>query len=107
MRVAVFDRGPVAGEQSSRAWGFIRKQGRHPAEIPLAAEASVLWDEITDEFGFESTHRVKSGILMPAETPEDEQVVETSYLDAQTHGLTSEILNAKALKEKLPQLAGS
>ncbi|MET3595065.1 glycine/D-amino acid oxidase-like deaminating enzyme [Mesorhizobium shonense] len=107
VRVAVFDRGPVAGEQSSRAWGFIRKQGRHPAEIPLAAEASVLWDEITDEFGFESTQRVKSGILMPAETPEDEEVVETSYRDAQTHRLTSEILDAKALKAKLPELAGS
>ncbi|MER9751743.1 FAD-binding oxidoreductase [Mesorhizobium sp. M0140] len=107
IRVAVFDRGPVAGEQSSRAWGFIRKQGRHPAEIPLAAEASVLWDEITDEFGFDSTQRVKSGILMPAKTAEDEEVVETSYRDAQTHRLTSEILDAKALKEKLPELAGS
>ncbi|WP_292277413.1 FAD-binding oxidoreductase [Mesorhizobium sp.] len=107
VRVAVFDRGPVAGEQSSRAWGFIRKQGRHPAEIPLAAEASVLWDEITEEFGFESTQRVKSGILMPAETTEDEEVVETSYADAQTHGLTSEILDARALKRKLPELAGN
>ncbi|MER9545284.1 FAD-binding oxidoreductase [Mesorhizobium sp. M0437] len=107
IRVAVFDRGPVAGEQSSRAWGFIRKQGRHPAEIPLAAEASVLWDEITDEFGFDSTQRVKSGILMPAETTEDEALLEASYLDAQKHNLTSEILDSKRLAQKLPELSGN
>ena len=39
LKVAVFERGTVASEQSSRAWGFVRQQGRHDAEIPLAAEA--------------------------------------------------------------------
>lgn len=107
IRVAVFDRGPVAGEQSSRAWGFIRKQGRHPAEIPLAAQSSTLWDEITEEFGFDSTQRVKSGILMPAETAEDESLVQSSYLEARRHNLSSEILVGKDLKAKLPELSGT
>src|SRR5262249_43543700 len=45
LKVAVFERGVVASEQSSRAWGFVRQQGRHEAEVPLAAEANRLWIE--------------------------------------------------------------
>ena len=35
-RVAVFEKGVIAGEQSSRNWGWIRCIGRDPAEIPLS-----------------------------------------------------------------------
>ena len=67
LKVAVVERTGIASEQSSRAWGFIRQQGRHRAEIPLAKHALSLWDEITDEFGFDSTRFARRGILMPAE----------------------------------------
>jgi 2-polyprenyl-6-methoxyphenol hydroxylase-like FAD-dependent oxidoreductase len=40
LRVAVVERAAVAAEQSSRAWGFVRQQGRHRVEVPLAAESS-------------------------------------------------------------------
>ena len=45
-RVALFERALIAAEQSSRAWGFIRQQGRHHAEVPLSTEANRLWVEI-------------------------------------------------------------
>src|SRR6266536_6144171 len=47
IRVALFERTGIAAEQSSRAWGFIRQQGRHAAEVPLATEANRLWVDIT------------------------------------------------------------
>ena len=34
-RVALVEKGRIAGEQSSRNWGSIRVQGRDRAEIPL------------------------------------------------------------------------
>ena len=46
LRVVVLEKGRVAGEQSSRNWGWIRVQGRDRAEIPIAQEAQRLWQEL-------------------------------------------------------------
>ncbi len=42
--VVLCEKGRVAAEQSSRNWGWIRKQGRNPAELPLMIEASSIWE---------------------------------------------------------------
>lgn len=41
--VALREKGHVAGEQSSRNWGFCRQQGRDPRELPLMIEALRIW----------------------------------------------------------------
>ena len=43
--VVLCEKGHIAGEQSSRNWGWCRKMGRDPREIPLAIEALRLWPE--------------------------------------------------------------
>lgn len=48
-RVAVFEKGVLAGEQSSRNWGWIRSIGRDPAEIPLSLRANALWRDIQQQ----------------------------------------------------------
>jgi len=45
-RVVLCEKGRIAGEQSSRNWGWVRVQGRDPAEIPVAQEAQRLWTEL-------------------------------------------------------------
>ena len=35
LRVVVCEKGVVAGEQSSRNWGWIRQQGRAAEELPM------------------------------------------------------------------------
>lgn len=47
--VVLCEKGRIAGEQSSRNWGWIRKQGRDPAELPLIIESLRLWAEIARE----------------------------------------------------------
>jgi glycine/D-amino acid oxidase-like deaminating enzyme len=42
--VALCEKGRVAAEQSSRNWGWIRKQGRTLREMPLMIEASSIWE---------------------------------------------------------------
>ena len=39
-RVVLLEKGRLAWEQSSRNWGFIRQQGRDPAELPMAVLAN-------------------------------------------------------------------
>src|SRR5258708_3228955 len=40
------EKGHIAGEQSSRNWGWCRKMGRDPREIPLIIESLRLWQEM-------------------------------------------------------------
>lgn len=49
--VLVCEKGRVAGEQSSRNWGWIRQQGRDPAELPIMIRSLALWHEADAETG--------------------------------------------------------
>ncbi len=44
-RVLLCEKGRVAGEQSSRNWGWIRQHGRDFAELPIMMDALRLWHE--------------------------------------------------------------
>src|SRR3954470_12469035 len=41
--VALCEKGHIAGEQSSRNWGWCRKMARDPRELPLIIEGLKLW----------------------------------------------------------------
>jgi len=45
-KVAVFEKGDLAGEQSSRNWGWVRTLLRDLPEVPLAVRATTLWREL-------------------------------------------------------------
>ncbi|MEL6977199.1 MAG: FAD-binding oxidoreductase [Pseudomonadota bacterium] len=49
--VALLEKGRIAGEQSSRNWGWVRQLGRDPAEGPLMAEARRLWTKMAARLG--------------------------------------------------------
>ena len=60
--VVLCEKGEIAGEQSSRNWGWCRKMGRDPREVPLAMEALRLWPEMNTLVGAETGFR-RSGIV--------------------------------------------
>ena len=41
----------VAGEQSSRNWGWVRSTGRDPDEVPISMLATNLWEQFQQELG--------------------------------------------------------
>ena len=51
LKVLVCEKGRVAGEQSSRNWGWIRQQGRDEAELPIMMESMKIWQELSDYIG--------------------------------------------------------
>jgi glycine/D-amino acid oxidase-like deaminating enzyme len=105
LRVAIIERGSIASEQSSRAWGFVRQQGRHRAEVPLAAESSRIWAGLAGELQADLEF-VRGGILVPAETSEDEDRLKKGAEIAAAHGLTTRMVSAKEIKTVIPELAG-
>jgi glycine/D-amino acid oxidase-like deaminating enzyme len=68
--VALFEKGHIACEQSSRNWGWVRQMGRDAREIPLILESLNIWrgldKRIEGETGF-----TQCGILYLSETEED------------------------------------
>lgn len=46
LSVTVLEKGRVGAEQSTRNWGWIRTQGRDPAEVPISLESRALWADL-------------------------------------------------------------
>src|SRR5688572_12538951 len=55
------EKGHVAGEQSSRNWGWCRRMGRDERELPLIMESLRLWDRMDELVGEDVGFR-RSGI---------------------------------------------
>ena len=66
-KVFLAEKGRVAGEQSSRNWGWIRQQGRDPAELPIMMESNRLWRGLAAQTGERDLTFTESGCLYVAE----------------------------------------
>ncbi|WP_420585104.1 NAD(P)/FAD-dependent oxidoreductase [Ruegeria sp.] len=63
--VLLCEKGHIAGEQSSRNWGWVRLGMRDPREIPLMAEAHRIWQGLDQRVG-RKTGYTRSGIVFGA-----------------------------------------
>jgi len=61
-RVALLEKGVIAGEQSSRNWGWCRVQNRDEREIPLMMRSMALWDSLPAEAGIDVGFR-RTGLI--------------------------------------------
>lgn len=66
--VALLEKGVVAGEQSSRNWGWCRLQNRDECEIPLMQHSLELWGRLPEEIGADMGFRRK-GTLWVTKSP--------------------------------------
>lgn len=104
--VVLCEKGEIAGEQSSRNWGWCRKMGRDPAEIPLAIEALRLWAEMDTLVGAETGFR-QCGIIYLCRT-NTELEHRTGWLEqaAGPYQLDSRIVTSAEAAALLPGLTG-
>src|SRR3954447_21794430 len=64
------EKGHIAGEQSSRNWGWCRKMARDPREIPLIIESLRLWEGMNQRVEAETGFRT-CGIMSLADSQDD------------------------------------
>ena len=74
--VLLCEKGQIAGEQSSRNWGWVRISQRDPRELPLMAEAMKIWEGLEARTGHPTGYK-RSGILYTAERGREEAKLET------------------------------
>ncbi|MFG1495820.1 FAD-binding oxidoreductase [Saccharospirillum sp. HFRX-1] len=101
LKVVLCEKGRIAGEQSSRNWGWVRQQGRDPHELPIMMEANRLWQQLSadsdEELGFRQT-----GILYVAESEKELAQFEQWQRLASEQGLDSKMLSPAQLQGQLP-----
>lgn len=98
--VALLEKGKIAAEQSSRNWGWIRRQERDSAELPLMNESLKLWIRIAAELDVDIGFR-RGGITSLAEN-ETELAAKAAWLEqARPYGVGSQLLG----REKTNRLA--
>jgi glycine/D-amino acid oxidase-like deaminating enzyme len=97
LRVVVCEKGIVAGEQSSRNWGWIRQQGRDQAELPIVMESMRLWQEIADQLDSDIGYQ-REGSLYLCKNDEDMAEHDHFMSFAPAYGLDTTRLNRQQLE---------
>lgn len=103
-KVVLVEKGRIAGEQSSRNWGWVRQTGRDAAELPIMVEANRLWAQLQRETG-EDLGLVQSGLTYLGVTPKDMAGFEAFIALARANDVDSRILNADEVARLMPTAA--
>jgi glycine/D-amino acid oxidase-like deaminating enzyme len=99
--VALIDKGRVGGEQTSRNWGWVRKQHRDLRELPLAMKSLEIWGELNAEIGAETGFR-RTGLLYVTTRPADFAQWEAWTLKAREYQMHSKVLSPAEAKALTP-----
>jgi glycine/D-amino acid oxidase-like deaminating enzyme len=105
-RVLLAEKGRVAGEQSSRNWGWVRQQGRDWAELPIMIEANRLWRGLAERTGEPGLSFTQAGCLYLAGDRATAEKHETWYDMARQHQLDTRLISAAELRQRFPNIAG-
>ena len=101
LKVALLDKGTVAGEQTSRNWGWCRQQHRDLRELPLAQKSLRMWDELAVELGVDLGYR-RTGLVYVTTKPEDLAQWEAWTRKARDYQMHSRVLTAAQAKAMTP-----
>ena len=106
MKPLLLEKGRIAGEQSSRAWGFVRQQGRDPDEVPLMIEANRIWQGLEAELEAD-LEWVQGGNLSLAGSDADLAKHEAWMAVARDYQIRTRQLGPRELADLVPAMRGS
>lgn len=106
INVTVCEKGLIAGEQSSRNWGWVRVQGRDQREMPMAMEAMRIWRGLAEELG-EDVGYEQGGCIFAARSDKELDGY-VKWLDvAREYGVDTRIIEGEELRRQVPGAAVS
>ena len=94
--VVLCEKGHIAGEQSSRNWGWVRAQGRDRRELPMMLESLNIWRDLEVEIG-EDVGFTQGGCLYMARTEKELGTYRDWMGTAKEFGLDTRIIEGKEL----------
>lgn len=99
--VVVLEKGRIAGEQSSRNLGWVRKTSRHAEDIPLALAADRLWAKMPERVGADVGYR-QAGIMFMGRTETQMGMHENWLRSVQHLSLDSRLLSNREIAAMVP-----
>lgn len=100
-KVLLCEKGRIAGEQSSRNWGWVRQQGRAYAELPIMVESLRLWKGLSQQLG-EGLGFRQEGVVYLSRS-EAEMASFAEWLEgAKDHGLDTRLLDRAEVARLIP-----
>jgi len=103
-KVTLLEKGRIAGEQSSRNWGWIRQQGRDPDELSIMIEAGHLWRELAGQTNQDIGLR-QTGVSYLTEDDNGLAGFEAWLPFARQHGVDTRLLSARQTAQMFPDTA--
>lgn len=100
-RVTLLEKGRIAGEQSSRNWGWIRAQGRDIAELPIMLDAQSMWPQLAKDAG--DIGLKQTGTLYLAESEAEIARYQLWCDQAAAYQVSSQVLSAAQVAKLMPQ----
>lgn len=102
--VTLVEKGRIAGEQSSRNWGWCRTMGRDLAEVPLAIESLRMWDRMAERVGADVGF-TRAGVVYVSES-QRELDAQAAWLErAREYQVQTRLLDADETAALLPGAA--
>ncbi|MBB4219612.1 NAD(P)/FAD-dependent oxidoreductase [Variovorax guangxiensis] len=99
LSVALFEKGRIGAEQSSRNWGWCRQQNRDARELPMATRSLDLWQQFAADTG-EDTGFNRCGLLYLSDD-EDEIARWAKWGEfAKTAGVKTHMLSGRDASER-------
>lgn len=100
-KVVLLEKGLVGAEQSSRNWGWCRKQNRDERELPLIIHALDRWGELNEETGEDLGFR-RTGLIYATQEQSDLETWEKWKQMAKQYGVQSDVLTAEQIGAMTP-----
>ena len=103
LSVVLCEKGVIAGEQSSRNWGWVRLSRRDPREIELMAASIKIWETMDRRVGQDVGYR-QCGIVVPffSEAFKAENVAWLKHLEGTQHRVS--MIGNEQVREMVPDM---
>jgi glycine/D-amino acid oxidase-like deaminating enzyme len=99
--VVLCEKGQIAGEQSSRNWGWCRQAGRDQREMPLIVQSLALWRDMNRVTDAETGFR-ECGCLYLGDTEADERRFVDWLAMAASHEIGARLVRGAELQALMP-----
>ena len=99
--VALLEKGQIAGEQSSRNWGWCRQQNRDEHELPLAKASMALWESLDQEINADLGYR-RTGLVYVTKDKKELAAWERWLTMAQPYQVGSRMLSPLEARDMTP-----
>ena len=105
LRVVLCEKGRIGAEQSGRNWGWVRQQGRDPAELPIMVEALRIWKSLAQTCGAALGFR-QTGVMYLARTKAEIAGFEGWMTHARAHDLDTRVLTGAEVGQHIKGQGG-